>query len=339
LRIGIIGAGWPGERHADGFLASGMAQIMAIADLETKRRQAFADHYGVRQQYADYRDLLADPKLDAVVVALPNHLHKPAVIAALEAGKHVLCEKPPAVNTAEAQAMADVAAAQGLVLGYATRRRFNPSTDLLAARIAEGRLGQIYHARAVWTRTWGVPQGVGGWFTDPTRAGGGALIDIGIHVLDQAWFLMGTPEPATVTGSVYNMYPDLTRTDDSAFAFVRFADGRSLHVETSWVLTQAKDVMDVHVYGTEGGARLDDDTLDLYTVGAEGVTTLTPKMGRGLAPSFVSQALDFIHAIEEGGEARTSAKQGILLMAMLEGIYLSAREGREITVASLLRPS
>jgi predicted dehydrogenase len=338
LRVGVIGAGWPGERHAEGFLATGEATIDAIADLEEPRRQAFAARYGATRQFADYRDLLADPDLDAVVIALPNFLHLSSTLAALESGKHVLCEKPPAMTTAEAEQMAKTADRHGLVLGYATRRRFNPATDLLAARIAQGRLGEVYHARAVWTRTWGVPIGVGGWFTDPARAGGGALIDIGIHVLDLAWFLMGHPDPVTVSGSVFNKYPNLTRTDDSAFAFVRFADGRSLHVETSWVLAQGEDTMEVHLYGTEGGARLDDNSLDIYGVGEEGVTRTTPRVTPGLYPSFVSQALDFIHAVREGSKTRTSARQGLLLMAMLEGIYRSAQEGREIEVRELRNP-
>jgi predicted dehydrogenase len=335
LRIGVIGAGWPGERHAEGFLASGEATIDAIADLDEPRRALFAARYGAAKQFADYRDMLDDPDLDAVVIALPNFLHLSSTLAALESGKHVLCEKPPAMTTAEADQMAKAAEKHGLVLGYATRRRFNPATDLLAMHIAQGRLGEIYHARAVWTRTWGVPVGVGGWFTDPARAGGGALIDIGIHVLDLAWFLMGHPDPVTVSGSVFNKYPTLTRTDDSAFAFVRFAGGRSLHLETSWVLAQGEDTMEVHLYGAEGGARLDDNSLDIYGVGEEGVTRTSPRVMQGLYPSFVSQAEDFIHAVRAGSKARTSARQGVLLMAMLEGIYRSAQEGREIQVAEL----
>ncbi|MBI1295224.1 hypothetical protein GC175_09735 [bacterium] len=332
LRIGIIGAGWPGERHTEGFTACGDAVVTAVADLETTRREAFATRYHVPKQYADYHDLLADSEVDAVMIALPNHLHKPSTIAALQAGKHVFCEKPPAVNTAEAREMADVAAAQGLVLGYATRRRYNPTTDRLAERIARGELGEIYHARSVWTRSWGVPQGVGGWFVDPLRAGGGALIDIGIHVLDQAWFLMGCPKPVTISGSVFNKFPELTGTDDSAFALIRFEDGRSLHVEAAWVLAQPKDIQDVHIYGTQGGARLDDDTLDYYNVGPDGATTLTPRFPRGQAASFVAMAVDFAHAVRTGGQTRTSAEQGVLLMAMLEGIYRSGKIGREMAV-------
>src|SRR5262245_32777284 len=270
LRVGVIGAGWPGERHAEGYLASGLAQVVAVSDLEPARRAAFATEYAVLRSYADYNDLLADREIEAVSVALPNFLHAPATLAALEAGKHVLCEKPPAVTLAEARAMAETADRQGLVLAYALQRRFSPSSEVLRQRLAQGALGEIYHSRAVWTRTWGVPEGVGGWFTDPARAGGGALIDIGIHVMDLAWFLMGCPAPTTVSGQVYNKYPEQTQTDDSAFALIRFADGRSLQVEASWVLAQEADHMGVHLYGTGGGAFVDDRNLDIYTVAAQG---------------------------------------------------------------------
>lgn len=333
LRVGVIGAGWPGERHAEGYLASGAARVVAIADLEAERRAAFARQFGVPRAYADYRELLADPAVEAVSVALPNFLHREATVAALEAGKHVLCEKPPAVTLAEAEAMAEAAERAGRLLAFAVQRRFNPATEALRERLAVGLLGEVYHARAVWTRTWGVPRGVGGWFTDPARAGGGALLDIGIHVLDLAWFLMGCPAPRTVSGQVFNKFPHLTGCDDSAFALVRFADGRSVQLEASWVLAQESDQMSVHFYGAAGGARVDNTSLDLFTVGEEGRTRTSVALSGGYpAPAFKAQATDFVRAVRGLAAPRTTAAQGIQLMAMLEGIYRSAREGREVVL-------
>jgi len=334
LRVGVIGAGWPGERHAEAYLASGEGQVVAVSDLTPERRAGFAAQYGVPKTYADYNDLLADKQVEAVSIALPNFLHAPAVIAALEAGKHVLCEKPPAVTLAEARTMAATAERHGLVLAYALQRRFNPSSQMLRQRLAEGALGEIYHARAVWTRTWGVPQGMGGWFTDPARAGGGALIDIGIHVLDLAWYQMGCPTPITVSGQVYNKYPALTKTDDSAFALIRFADGRSLQVEASWVLAQEADQMGVHLYGTAGGARVDDNSLDLFNIGEQGrVRTSLPL--RGGLPAFTAQAANFVRAVRGEEPPRTPAAQGVQIMALLEAIYRSAAQGREVVLKEL----
>jgi predicted dehydrogenase len=333
LRVGVIGAGWPGERHAEGYLASGLAQVVAVSDLEAARRAGFAASYAVPTTYADYNDLLADPSIEAVSIALPNFLHAPATIAALEAGKHVLCEKPPAVTLAEAQAMAATADRQGLVLAFAHQRRFNPSTEALRKQLAAGALGEVYHSRAVWTRTWGVPQGVGGWFIDPARAGGGALIDIGIHVMDLAWFLMGCPVPATVSGQVYNKFPELTKTDDSAFALIRFADGRSLQVESSWVLAQEDDHMGVHLYGTGGGAHVDDYSLDLYTVSGQSRVRTSLSVKGGL-PAFTAQAANFARAVRGEEPPRTPASHGVQVMTLLEAIYRSGKEGREVVLSS-----
>jgi predicted dehydrogenase len=331
LRVGIIGGGWPGERHSDGYQASGEAEIIAISDLEPVRRQAFAKQYNVTRQYSDYHDLLADPDIEAVSIALPNFLHAPASIAALKAGKHVLCEKPPATTYAEALAMAEAAKQAGRILVFGLQRRFTPGTEALRQHITAGHLGEIYHARSVWTRTWGVPIGVGGWFTDPSRAGGGALIDIGIHVFDIAWFLMGNPAIKSVSGQVYNKYPELTQTDDSAFALIRFADGRSLQLETSWVLAQSIDHMGVHLYGTTGGAFVNDQTLEIFQVNANGRTQTSVNL-KGFTSTFTAQALNFIRAVRGDEPARTPAQQGVQLMQVIDAIYRSAKQGSEITL-------
>ena len=338
VRVGVIGAGWPGERHADGYVATPGCRLVAIADANAERGAAFAARYGAMQEgaalkiYADYSGLLADPEIDAVSVALPNFLHHPATIAALEAGKHVLCEKPPALNHAQARQMVETATRAGKLLAFALQRRFSPAVEALHEVVASGELGEVYHARAVWTRAWGVPKGLGGWFTDPARAGGGALIDIGVHVLDMAWFLMGCPAPTTVSGQVFNKFPEETRTDDSAFALVRFADRRSLHVEASWALAQADDHFAVHLYGTRGGARVNDNELDLYTVGDDGRTTRGRVIKAGGLQAFLKQSANFIGALRGEVELRTPATHGAQIMAMIDGIYRSAAEGHEVVM-------
>jgi predicted dehydrogenase len=338
VRVGVIGAGWPGERHADGYVAAPGCRIVAIADANAERGAAFAQTYGQAQGgapltiYSDYHALLANQEIDAVSVALPNFLHHPATMAALEAGKHVLCEKPPALNHEQAREMAETAARNGKLLAFALQRRFSPAVEALHELIQAGELGEIYHVRAVWTRAWGVPKGIGGWFTDPARAGGGSLIDIGVHVLDMGWFLMGSPAPSTVSGVVFNKYPEETKTDDSAFALVRFADGRSLHVETSWALTQDGDHFAVHLYGTKAGARVNDNELDIYTVGETGRTASGRVIKAGGLQAFLKQAANFIGAIRGENELRTPGPQGAQIMAMIDGIYRSAREGREVVM-------
>jgi len=331
MRVGIIGAGWPGERHTEAYKLVPAVEVVAVSDTDEKRRHAFARRFDVPRVYGGYQELIADPNIDAVSIGLPNDLHCPAAVLALASGKHVLCEKPPALTVAEAEQMAEAARSRGLVLSYALQRRFNTATVELGRLISEGALGDVYHARAVWTRTWGVPGGVGGWFTDPARAGGGALIDIGVHVLDMAWYLMGRPDPLTVSGQVHNRYPEQTRTDDSAFALVRFANGRGLHLETSWVLTQEDDHMAVYLYGTGAGARLDEHSYEIYTVGPSG------KSRRGQTfqdrwSGFRGEVGNFVAAVRGHAPLLTTPSDGIQLMRMLEGIYRSSAEAREVAL-------
>ena len=174
----------------------------------------------------------------------------------------------------------------------------------------------------------GVPGGVGGWFVDPALSAGGALVDIGVHVLDLAWFLLGRPRAATVSGQVHARHGAAGGNDESAFALVRFEDGRSLQLEASWVLPQERDRMAVHRHGTAGGARVDDGSLSLFGVGA-GAATATPGLGGDSA--FVAQARDFAAAML-GATPCAGPLDGVALMRLLEGIYRSSREGREIVV-------
>ena len=337
LGVGVIGVGYPGERHAEGCLESGLTRLIAASDLDETKLAAFSSTYGAKRSYEDYRRLLANADVDIVVVALPTFLHQPVTLAALKAGKHVLCEKPPARSAAEVEGMERAAEASGNVLGYALQRRFGATAQKLRELLARDELGEVYHARAVWRRTWGVPAGLGGasWFTDPVKAGGGALMDIGVHVLDLAWFLLGLPGAASVSGRVFNKFPDLTKTDDSAFAFVRFESGQTLQLETSWVLAQAEDEFAVHLYGTKAGAHLTEERLDLFPVSRKGRmrrsfdVAVNPPLR--VTEPFTSQLQDFARAVSSGAEPCMSASQGTQLMRMIAAIYESSKLGQEVT--------
>jgi predicted dehydrogenase len=195
LRIGIIGAGWPGQQHARAIQVAKGALLLAVAEPNKQRMAEFTKTYSPKKVYRDYGTLLGDPQVDAVVICLPNFLHFPATLAALEAGKHVLCEKPPTLNGAEMKVLQEEAEKRNLTYFFSRQFRFTPAMRTARELIAAGRLGTIYHARATFVRSRGIPAWGGGWFTEKKRSGGGALIDIGIHALDTAWFLMGTPRP------------------------------------------------------------------------------------------------------------------------------------------------
>src|SRR5437868_11331219 len=193
--LGVIGTGWPGQQHAIATAAIDRANLYACADVDETRRSAFTHDYKPEKVFSDYHELLQDPDVDAAIICLPNFLHFPASLAALEAGKHVLCEKPPTLNAAEMKVLREEATRRKLLYFFSRQFRFTPAMRAAKNAVEDGRLGRIYHAQATFVRSRGIPIGVGNWFTEKRRSGGGALIDIGIHALDAVWYLLGSPRP------------------------------------------------------------------------------------------------------------------------------------------------
>jgi predicted dehydrogenase len=160
LRIGIIGAGWPGQQHARAILAGKAAVIEALAEPNDERMAEFIRIYSPKKVYRDYGNLLGNRQVDAVIICLPNHLHFPATLAALRAHKHVLCEKPPALNGAEMRVLQEEAEKRGLVYFFSRQFRFTPAMRLARDLISREELGIIYLAEAVWVRSRGIPSGL-----------------------------------------------------------------------------------------------------------------------------------------------------------------------------------
>ncbi|MBA3882648.1 MAG: Gfo/Idh/MocA family oxidoreductase [Chthoniobacterales bacterium] len=344
VNFGIIGTGWPGQQHARVMGAIRDAFLYACADLDEARRRDFEASYSPRKSFGDYQELLADEKLDAVMICLPNFLHFPASLAALEAGKHVFCEKPPTINSAEMKLLQDEAAKRGLVYFFGRQFRFTPGMRAAKALMAGGRLGNIYHARATWVRSRGIPQGIGGWFTEKKRSGGGALIDIGVHALDSVWYLMGTPRPMSVSAQVYRNFEHLARdpvfdVEDAAFAFIRFENGAVVHLETSWAGNLPDDVPmgqyfgresnNSVVYGTRGTIRLKPLTL---FEDRGGVLETLPVALPDDIDSFELQLQNFIDAIKGRAPAVNDGEQALQLMKMIDAIYASSQLSREVPI-------
>src|SRR5882762_6506294 len=209
--IGIIGEGWPGQQHAKAIAMVPTTRLHSCADSDPERLDTFVKGYGPDVAFSNYRDLLHDSELEAAIICLPNFLHFPASLAALEAGKHVLCEKPPTMNAAEMKVLRDEAKKRNLIYFFSRQSRFTPTMCAAKAVVNEGRLGKIYYAKATFVRSRGIPVGIGDWFTEKKRSGGGALIDIGIHALDSVWYLMGTPRPASVSAQVFRNFDHLVK--------------------------------------------------------------------------------------------------------------------------------
>jgi len=339
-RVGIIGGGWPGIAHARGYQAAGGFKIVAIADLIPSRRKQMMQEFSIPAEYDDAEKLLADRTIDAVSIGLPNFLHAPMVKAALKAGKHVLCEKPPAMNAREAAQMSAAAEKSGKVLLYSLQRRFGGAEQASKQAIEKGYAGEIYHARAAWTRTRGIPIGTG-WFTDKSKSGGGSLIDIGVHMLDLAWHLMGQPKPTSVYGVAYQKFggtlPPTHKfdVDDSAFAMIRFEGGKSLELAASWSLNQPPQQNGTicRLYG-------DKAAIEVYT--PEGATLYRSFDAKGAAkanplkpPKTVQHAALMRHfrdCILGKSKPIAGGPEGIMLMQMLDAIYKSSQTGKSVDI-------
>ena len=331
VRLGIIGVGWPGREHLKGLKTCADAEIVALCDLDDSLLKDVAKQYEIERTYADYRELLKAKGIDAVSVCLPNFLHCPVTVDALKSGKHVICEKPPALNAQEAQKMAKAAEEAGKVLMYALVMRFGEAAKLVKDYVTKGELGDIYFGKAGYVRRRGIPIGKGGWFVDKARSGGGALIDIGVHALDCVWWLMGSPKPVSVLGSAYSKFGHTVPkgvkydVDDAAFGLIKFENGATLYLEATWALNLEGGGF-TQIAGTKGGAQL--NPLLLY-MERDGVT-LDVKPTVPDKSAFAGEVCHFVECILSGKKPIASADQGVMLMQMLDGIYESERTGKEV---------
>ncbi len=346
LRFGIIGVGWPGQQHAKAIAAIESVQLHSCSDTDEARLQEFVAEFAPESSCHDYHELLCDPELDAAIVCLPNFLHFPASLGALEAGKHVFCEKPPTLNAAEMKVLRDEAAKRGLIYYFGRQFRFAPALRTAQDVISQGKLGTIYRARATWVRSRGIPPGVGSWFTDKKRSGGGALIDIGVHALDTAWFLMGTPRPVSVSAKVYRNFAHFVDApvfdvEDEAHSFIRFENGAIVELETSWAANLTDDTPmgpawvgresnNCVLFGTKGTLRLKPLTL---FEDQEGKLVTVPLESRYGENSFEMQLRNFADAIRGQAEPMNNAEQAFELMEMIDGIYASSELSREVPIA------
>lgn len=334
VRAAVVGLGWPGMQHLKGYTADPRSEVIAVCDLDEKHVRQVASEHKIPNTYTSHLEMLKNKEIDTVSVCLPNFLHAPISIDALNAGKHVLCEKPPARSAQEAKAMADAAAQNEKTLMYALVQRFDGSTQRLKQLIREGELGEIYFGKAGYVRRRGIPIGKEGWFVDKERAGGGALIDIGVHALDCVWWLMNSPRPVEVMGMSYthfkHLVPDDVKydVDDATFAQIRFENSATIILETTWALNLPDDNY-IKVAGTKAGATLSPFTLYTEETGKE----LDKPLSAPAINSFDEEVKHFVECIVDGKEPISSAEQGIMLMQMLDGIYESAEKGRSVPIA------
>ncbi len=351
-KVGVIGVG-VGSAHIGGYLALPEAELVGICDTNPERLKIAGEQHGVpsERRFTKVEDLLAVPGLEAVSVTLPNHLHAPISIQALQAGKHVLCEKPLARTADEAQSIVDAAAAANRTLMVCFNYRYRADARWLKALSENGQMGDVYFAKALWSRNTGIP-GAGTWFTQKALSGGGPLIDLGVHVLDLTLWLMGHPTPVSVSGQTFSKFGPRGRkawgssarpaggggfdVEDLAAGFVRFADGRALSIETSWASHTAagRDDYSVTLYGDEGGGELavrnygQTDTVAYFTEAGGQPVDLRPKLTAGGGHALA--CAHFVECLRNGQAPDSPGEQGVVLMKIIDALYESARIGVEV---------
>jgi len=354
VKIGIIGAGGMVNYHIPGFLSAG-AEIVAISDINPVAAEKVGARYGIGRTYKDTSQMLSEnPDIDAVSVILPNKFHGPVAKQALAAGKHVFCEKPPAMNAAEALEMKAAAEKAGKILLFNFNNRARPESQAIMDYIRDGTVGRINSAQARWVRRAGIP-GFGGWFTNRALSGGGPLIDL-LHMVDLAYYFMGCPEPEYVLATTFDDLiadktfkgpwgiPDVvdgvTDVENATHGFVRFKTGQVLSFQASWAEMIEREEVSAIFQGQKAGGLvrrlfgrdgIDDtaiDSAELYThehgrpVNRRLIVTPDPAMGRERS------AANFIRAIEGREAPLNSPDQAVSLMKIIDAAYESSRTGK-----------
>ncbi|MEZ4867266.1 MAG: Gfo/Idh/MocA family oxidoreductase [Caldilineaceae bacterium] len=348
LKVGVIGIGGIARTHMPGWAASTDAEVVAGSDINGKALGEWGQTHGVTKLVNDPADLFRDPDIDIIDICVPNMYHAPLAIAALEAGKHVICEKPLAPTPGEIRQMIAARDQAGKLLMTAQHFRFKGNSQAMKREIETGVLGDIYHARSWMLRRNGfIPSPS---FLQKKHSGGGPCIDIGVHVLDLTLWLMGNPPPAVVTGVAKAPLAHLPGqfaawfgtpinsaewdVEDFAAAFVRFENGATLVLEVSWLLhhdIQGED-MQIWLYGTGGGAHWPKaqflssnfDTRQLYNS--------TLQLTKDPMEPHAQECVEFARAVASGGPSPVPAEQSLQVLSILDGIYRSQQSGGEVRI-------
>ena len=352
LRVGVIGCGGIGnQKHMPSITETGLADIVALCDIIKGRAEESAKKFGApgAKVFERYQDLLEE-KLDAVYVCTPNRSHSEITVAALNAGNNVLCEKPMAINTAEAIKMVDAAKKSKKLLTIGYQSRYRADSVYLKKECEAGVLGEIYYARAKAIRRRAVP--TWGVFLNEYEQGGGPLIDIGTHALDLTLWMMDNYKPKSVTGTVYHKLnnetepgnafgpwdPKAFTVEDSAFGFIVMENGATINLEASWALNtldvnEAKTVL----CGTKAGADMNDG-LAINGVLHDKQYITRPDLGVGGVAFYegaedspqVAEQKIFLGAVQGRNKLVVLPEQALVVTKILEAIYDSAKAGKQI---------
>lgn len=347
VKILMIGAGNIANTHLDSYSRNDEVEIAAICDINESRLNETADIFGIEKRFTSVDEMLKSVKGDAADVCVWNCSHAECSIAALNAGLHVLCEKPMAYNAEQAIAMRDAAVKNNKILMIGFVRRFLNITKIVKDFIDVGTLGDIYYTKATCTRRHGNP---GGWFSNKALSGGGPVIDLGVHIIDQSRYLMGKPKPVSVYAATFDKLgrrdnlktkvawtpkdaspDDVCNVEDLASALIRYDNGAVTALEVSFAMN-GDGVYKNEFFGTKGGANFTDDSIKLYTEMNDFMVDVTPQIAnlKNDQPMFDGEMNHFVDCIQGRAECIATADDGIEIMRILDAIYESAKTGHEV---------
>ncbi|KAF4322893.1 hypothetical protein G195_004121 [Phytophthora kernoviae 00238/432] len=320
LHIGMIGTGSISDLHMRCYAKNENAVIYAICDLNEQRAAAAAEKYDAQSVYTDYREMLKDPHVDAVSIS---------------------------TNVEDALRIEEAVKKSGCTFVVGFVRRYDNNMQMMRSFIDAGEFGELYYAKASILRRLGNP---GGWFADKNRSGGGPLIDLGVHIIDQCWYLMGKPKPVSVSGNTYRKLGNrahiehlsfykaadyssaVNNVEDMANALIRFENGASLAVDVSFTLHARGEESSVRLYGERGGIELEPETL-IVTEKHNTILNIEPQTdykGLDIHGAFQNQIDHFVDCCLNGTEPISPIADGVASTRMLCGIYESAEKGQEI---------
>lgn len=351
LKIAIIGCGGISECHIDGYLRmKDRCELYAFCDINPDRLAYMGEKYGIPEdkRFLDKDEMLAAlPEIDIVSVTTWNSAHAECAIAALNAGKDVICEKPMAMNEAEALAMKKAADDNGRLLMIGFVRRHGRDAKTILDFNKEDFFGEIYYAKATYIRRNGAP---GGWFGDKSRSGGGPVIDLGVHVIDLCKYLMGNHKPVSVYAATFEKLgarkdlqgnkdwesvsagnDDIFDVEDFATALIRFDNGSVINLETSFTLNTAEPRSEIELFGEKAGAKLSGKTKLVSDIAGQLVNIDFEKdRSFDFTNAFRAEIKNFVDSVSDHSLCVATAQDGVELMHIIDGIYKSAASGHEV---------
>ncbi|MDF2439987.1 MAG: hypothetical protein JWN98_971 [Abditibacteriota bacterium] len=339
--VAVIGAGAIGHNHIESFQKHAAAQVVALAEVSAERGREAADKFNIPELVTDYKVLLARDDIDVISIALPNYLHAPVALEALQSGKNVMIDKPIATNAADAAQLVEESKKQGVLLMVGQNQRMTPIVQTAKQLVTQGRLGEVYHAKTALQRRAGIPR-IGSWFTQKQFAGGGSVYDIGVHALDRCLYLMGEFEAAAVSGQTFAKFGprglgdgswgkgeiDPNKpfdVDDMAIALIKLKSGRTVLLEASWA-GHLDNYDGTQLFGTDAGLRF--SPLQLLHDTPDGYKTDDVEMLPALVDP--NRMAHFIDCLLGEAEPFVKPEESLALQRILDAIYESSATGKEV---------